>query len=40
VQAKCIGKQAHEANIWAEEGLNEEWRRLHNEEVHSLYPFT
>ena len=26
-----------EVNIWAQEGENWEWRRLHNEELHSLY---
>ena len=26
-----------EANIWAQEGCVREWRRLHNEELHSLY---
>ena len=37
MQAKGIWKQDPEANIWAQEGCNEEWRRLHNEEFHSLY---
>jgi hypothetical protein len=32
-QAKAILKQYPEANIWAQE----EWRRLHNEKLHSLY---
>ena len=26
-----------EANIWAQEGENGEWRRHHNEELHNLY---
>jgi hypothetical protein len=26
-----------EANIWAKEGFEREWRRLHNQELHSLY---
>ena len=30
-----IWKQDPEANIWVHE--NGEWRRLHNEEIHSLY---
>ena len=37
IQAKGIRKQDPEANIWAQEGKNGEWRRLHNEELHSLY---
>ena len=37
MQAKGILKQDPEANIWAQEGLNGVWRRLHNEELHSLY---
>ena len=32
-----ILKQDPEANIWAQEGWVGEWRRLHNEEIHSLY---
>ena len=36
-KAKGIWKQDPEANIWAQERW-EEWRRLHNEERHSLYP--
>ena len=35
IQAKGIRKQDPEANIRAQE--NGEWRRLHNEELHSLY---
>ena len=35
-EAKDILKQDPEANIWAQEE-NGEWRRLHNEELHSLY---
>jgi hypothetical protein len=31
--AKVIWKQDPEANVWTQE----EWRRLHNEELHSLY---
>ena len=34
MQAKGIWKLDSEANIWAQEG---ERRRLHNEELHSLY---
>ena len=26
-----------EANIWTQEDENGDWRRLHNEELHSLY---
>ena len=37
MQAKGILKQDPEANIWAQEGSEWEWRRLHNEELHSLY---
>ena len=37
MQAKDVWKQDPEANIWAQEGYNGEWRRLHNEELHSLY---
>ena len=33
MQAKGIGEQGLEAKIWAKR----EWRRLHNEEHHSLY---
>ena len=36
-QAKSIRKQGPEANVWAQEDGNGEWRRLHNEELHSLY---
>ena len=32
---RVFEKQDHEANIWRQE--NEEWRRLHNEELHCLY---
>ena len=31
---KCIRNP--EANIWAQDGENEEWRRIHNEELYSL----
>ena len=37
MQAKGIWKQDPEANILDERDKNEEWRRLHNEELHSLY---
>ena len=33
IQAKGIWKQDPEANIWAQE----KWKKLHNEEFHSLY---
>ena len=36
-QAKGIWKLDLEVNIWAQEGCEWEWRRLHNEELHSLY---
>ena len=32
-----ISKQDPEANIWAQRDENGEWRRLHSEELHSLY---
>ena len=32
-----IWKQDPEANIWAQEGCEGEWRRFHNEELHNLY---
>ena len=35
MQARGISKQDPEAYIWAQK--NGEWRRLHNEELHSLY---
>ena len=38
MQAKGIRKQDPEANIWEPKwDENGEWRRLHNEELHSLY---
>ena len=38
IKAKGIRKQEPEANIWVQErDGNGEWRRLHNEELHSLY---
>ena len=37
MEAKGMWKQDPEANIWAHEGSNGEWRRFHNEELHSLY---
>ena len=37
MQAKSILKQDPEANTWAKRDANEWWRRLHNEELHSLY---
>ena len=37
MQAKGIWKQDPEANIWAQMDENGEWRRFHNEELHSLY---
>ena len=36
-QAKVICKQVPEANTWAQGDANGEWRRLHNEQLHSLY---
>ena len=36
-QAKGISKEDPEANIWPKADENGEWRRLHNEELHSLY---
>ena len=35
-QAKYILKQDPEASIWAKRDMNGEWKRLHNEELHSL----
>ena len=37
VQAQGIGKQDSEENIWVQRDENEDWRRLYNEERHSLY---
>ena len=37
MQDKVIWKQDPDANIWVQEGQNGEWRRLHNEELHSFY---
>ena len=37
MQAKGIWKQDPAANIWTQRDENWEWRRLHNEELHSLY---
>ena len=37
MQAKGIGKQDPEANIWAQERREWKWTRLHNQELHSLY---
>jgi hypothetical protein len=33
MQAKDIWEQDPEANIWAQEGWEGEWRRLHKEEL-------
>ena len=38
-QAKGIGKQDPEANNRPKRDENWRWRRLHNEELHSLYRF-
>ena len=37
IQASSIWKQIPKAKIGAQEGENGEWRRLDNEERHSLY---
>ena len=37
MQAKGIWKHDPEANVGPKEGANGEWRRFHNEELHSLY---
>jgi hypothetical protein len=37
MQAKGIFKQDPEANMWPNRDENGEWRRLHNEELNSLY---
>ena len=37
MQAKGIWKQDPEANIWDQEGCKCKWRRLLNDELHSLY---
>ena len=36
-QAKGIWKQGPDANIGPKKDVYGEWRRLHNEELHSLY---
>ena len=38
MQAKGIWKQDPEVNIGAKRDENGEWRRLHNEKHHWLYP--
>ena len=40
MQAKSIWKQGSEANILIQKDANKEWKRLHNEELHSLYRST
>ena len=33
--SEAISEQDPEVNIWAHEGQNAKWRRIHNEELHS-----